>query len=139
MRTVRGTAGPVHDVIEANSLLTGRRWISLSTRATRARTSGQTARLGQFDFWAVGVLRSAVHFSQLTQLQLKYSAMAPARRPKVKTATLSVRLDPVIKAAAEAAAVLERRSVTGLLEVLILNHCRTLGISPDSYTKESRK
>ncbi|QCS66872.1 hypothetical protein EC609_11035 [Achromobacter denitrificans] len=65
--------------------------------------------------------------------------MAPARRPKIKTATLSVRLDPAIKAAAEAAAVFERRSVTGLLEVLILNHCRTLGISPGSRAKESRK
>lgn len=70
-----------------------------------------------------------------TQIQ----SMAPARRPKVKTATLTVRLDPVIKAAAEAAAVLERRSLTGLLEVLILNHCRTLGISPDSSAKESRQ
>jgi len=29
--------------------------------------------------------------------------------------------------------------VTGLLEVLILNHCRTLGISPDSRAKEFRK
>ena len=87
----------------------------------------------------MGVLWSAVHFSQLTQFQLNYSAMAPARRPKVKTATLSVRLDPVIKAAAEAAAVLERRSLTGLLEVLILNHCQTLGISPDSRAKEFRK
>ena len=65
--------------------------------------------------------------------------MAPARRPKIKTATLTVRIDPVIKAAAEAAAVLERRSLTGLLEVLILNHCRTLGISPDSSAKESRQ
>lgn len=65
--------------------------------------------------------------------------MAPARRPKIKTATLSVRLDPEIKAAAEAAAELERRSLTGLLEVLILNHCRTMGISPKSRAKESRK
>jgi len=65
--------------------------------------------------------------------------MAPARRPKIKTATLTVRIDPVIKAAAEAAAVLERRSLTGLLEVLILNHCRTLGISLDSSAKESRQ
>lgn len=87
----------------------------------------------------MGVLWTAVHFFQFTLLQLKYSAMAPARRPKVKTATLSVRLDPVIKAAAESAAVLERRSLTSLLEVLILNHCRTLGIRPDSRAKEPRK
>ena len=87
----------------------------------------------------MGVLWSAVHFSQLTQLQLKFSAMAPARRPQVKTATLSVRLDHGIKATAEAAAALERRSLTGLLEILILNHCHTLGVSPDSRAKESRK
>lgn len=73
----------------------------------------------------------------VTPTQVRF--MTPARRPKIKTATLTVRIDPVIKAAAEAAAALERRSLTGLLEVLILNHCRTLGISPDSSAKESRQ
>lgn len=57
--------------------------------------------------------------------------MVISRRPKVKTATLTVRLDPKIKAAAEAAAVREHRSLTSLLEVLILEHCRTLGLSPE--------
>lgn len=73
------------------------------------------------------------------QLPLNYSAMAPARRPKIKTATLSVRLDPAIKAAAESAAALNRRSLTSLLEVLILNHCQTMGIRPNSRAKELRK
>ena len=57
--------------------------------------------------------------------------MAIARRPKVKTATLTVRLDPKIKAAAEAAAEYEHRSLTNFLEVLIVNHCQTLGLSPE--------
>lgn len=65
--------------------------------------------------------------------------MAIPRRPKVKTATLTVRLDPKIKAAAEAAAEHERRSLTSLLEVLIVNHCRTLGLSPEHFAKESRQ
>ena len=65
--------------------------------------------------------------------------MAPARRPKIKTATLTVRIDPLIKAAAEAAAVHERRSLTSLLEVLILNHYRTLGLTPDPSAKEFRQ
>ena len=57
--------------------------------------------------------------------------MVISRRPKVKTATLTVRLDPKIKAAAEAEDVRENRSLTSLLEVLILEHCRTLGLSPE--------
>lgn len=65
--------------------------------------------------------------------------MPAARRPKVKTATLTVRLDPRIKAAAEAAAKHERRSLTSLLEVLILNHCRRLGLNPDQLVKESQQ
>lgn len=65
-------------------------------------------------------------------------SMVPARRPKIKTATLTVRIDPMIKAAAEAAAAHERRSLTSLLEVLILNHCRTLGLTPDPSAKEIR-
>ncbi len=62
--------------------------------------------------------------------------MAITRRPKVKTATLTVRLDPKIKAAAEAAAEYEHRSLTNFLEVLIVNHCQTLGLSPEYFAKE---
>jgi hypothetical protein len=50
-------------------------------------------------------------------------------RPKVKTATMTLRLDPEIKAAAEAAAMREHRSITNLIEVLILNHCESIGLS----------
>lgn len=59
------------------------------------------------------------------------------RRTKIKTATLTVRLDPKIKAAAEAAAEQDHRSLTSLLEVLIVNHCRALGLNPERPSKES--
>lgn len=62
--------------------------------------------------------------------------MTAIRRPKVKTATLTVRLDPKIKAAAEAAAEQDHRSLTSLIEVLIVNHCRTLGMNPERFAKE---
>lgn len=74
-----------------------------------------------------------------TLCRFSHPPMAIPRRPKVKTATLTVRLDPKIKAAAEAAAEHERRSLTSLLEVLIVNHCRTLGLSPEHFAKESRQ
>jgi hypothetical protein len=41
---------------------------------------------------------------------------------------MTLRLDPKIKAAAVAAAIRERRSITSLIEVLILNHCEALGL-----------
>lgn len=62
--------------------------------------------------------------------------MTTTGRPKVKTATLTVRLDPRIKAAAEAAAQHEHRSLTSFLEVLIVNHCRTLGLNPEHFSKK---
>lgn len=65
--------------------------------------------------------------------------MAITQRPKIKTATLTVRLDPKIKAAAEAAAEYEHRSLTNFLEVLIVNHCQTLGLSPEQFAKEPRQ
>lgn len=59
-----------------------------------------------------------------------------SQRPKVKTATLTLRLDPQVKAAAEAAAIRERRSMTSLIEVLILNHCEAVGLTPARNAKE---
>jgi hypothetical protein len=57
-------------------------------------------------------------------------------RPKVKTATMTLRVDPRIKAAAEAAAQRDHRSITSLIEVLILNHCRSVGLNPMHTTEE---
>jgi hypothetical protein len=55
----------------------------------------------------------------------------PPGRPKTKTATLTLRIEPRIKAAAEAAAYRDRRSVASLVEVLILEHCRAVSIPVD--------
>jgi hypothetical protein len=46
-------------------------------------------------------------------------------RPKTKTAIVQLRVAPNLKAAAELAAERDHRSLTGLIEVLILNHCKT--------------
>ncbi len=50
----------------------------------------------------------------------------------MKTATLNLRIDPVLKEAARIAASLEHRSVANLVEVLIRQHCERVGVSiPD--------
>lgn len=59
-----------------------------------------------------------------------------SQRPKVKTATMTLRLDPRIKPEAEAAAVREHRSMTSLIEVLILNHCEAVGLTSARNAKE---
>ncbi len=41
---------------------------------------------------------------------------------------LALRVDPAIKAAVEIAAKLENRTVTNLIETLIVEHCRQRGI-----------
>jgi hypothetical protein len=54
----------------------------------------------------------------------------PRGRPKIKTATVTLRVDPEIKAAAEKAAAQDHRSLTNLVEVLLVNHCRSLNLYP---------
>lgn len=62
----------------------------------------------------------------------------PRGRPKIKTATVTLRVDPAVKAAAELAAQHDRRSLTNLVEVLLINHCRSLNLYPISTpTKEA--
>ena len=55
--------------------------------------------------------------------------MSP-RRPRIKTATVTLRVDPEIKAAAERAAKHDRRSLTNLVEVLLVSHCKSLNLYP---------
>jgi predicted HicB family RNase H-like nuclease len=43
-----------------------------------------------------------------------------------------MRVSPQVKAAAEIAAQHENRSVTSLVEVLIINHCKALNIHPEN-------
>ena len=46
-----------------------------------------------------------------------------------KTEVVSVRVPPDIKAALVAAALAERRSLASMLEVIVLDYCRSKGIS----------
>jgi predicted HicB family RNase H-like nuclease len=57
---------------------------------------------------------------------------------KLKTATMSLRIEPQTKAAAKLAARAERRSVANFIEVLILRHCQERGIEIRS-SKASRR
>ncbi len=57
-----------------------------------------------------------------------------------KTATLNLRIDPVLKEAIREAALLEHRSVANMVEVLIRKHCEEVGIAileQQSLFKES--
>jgi len=46
-----------------------------------------------------------------------------------KTATLNLRIDPLLKEAVRIAALRDHRSIANLIEVLIRNHCAANGIS----------
>jgi hypothetical protein len=52
-------------------------------------------------------------------------------KAKTKTAVMTLRVHPTIKAAAKQAAEHDRRSVTNLVEVLILDRCKILNIPVD--------
>lgn len=47
----------------------------------------------------------------------------------MKTEVVSARVPPDVKAALSAAAEVERRSVTSMLEVMVLSYCREHGIA----------
>lgn len=59
---------------------------------------------------------------------MQYIKSMPGRRKKAKTTTVTLRVTPELKAAAEVAADRDHRSLTGLIEVLILNHCKSQNI-----------
>jgi len=62
----------------------------------------------------------------------------PPGKPKIKTAVLTLRVDPVVKEVAEIAAKQDHRSVTSFIEVLILKHCDHVGIKiPSGKETES--
>ena len=48
--------------------------------------------------------------------------------PKLKTANMSLRIEPPIKAAAKRAARRQRRSLANFIEILILQYCKKVGI-----------
>lgn len=47
-----------------------------------------------------------------------------------------MRVDPLVKAAAELAAERARRSVTSLIEVLVLDHCKEIGIDLSTHKRK---
>lgn len=49
---------------------------------------------------------------------------------------MTLRVDPEIKAAAQEAAAQDRRSLTSLVEVLLVNHCKTLNLYPLTPTSK---
>ena len=57
--------------------------------------------------------------------QMRYNGCMP---PK-KTATLNLRIDPILKEAAREAAIREHRSIANLVELLIRKHCADVSIS----------
>lgn len=58
------------------------------------------------------------------------------KRPKTKTAVITLRVDPQVKAAAELAAERDHRSLTSFIEVLILKHCKGLDMQPQTPRPE---
>lgn len=65
--------------------------------------------------------------------------MSTTRHPKVKAATLTVRLDLRVKTGAVAVAEREPRSLTRLVVILIVNHCRTLQFAPEHFAEETHQ
>lgn len=61
----------------------------------------------------------------------------PKDRRKTKTAIMQLRVPPQLKAAAEVAAERDHRSLTGFIEVLILNHCKAHDIPIQVTSQET--
>lgn len=60
----------------------------------------------------------------------------PRGKPKIKTVTITLRVAPQLKTIAELAAEQDHRSLTNLIEVLILNHCEKQGIKTVTPTQK---
>jgi hypothetical protein len=63
--------------------------------------------------------------------------------PVTKTEVVSIRVPPDVKAALVAAAGLERRSLATMVEIMVLDYCKSRGIgttpAPTSKPARSRK
>lgn len=70
-------------------------------------------------------------------VKTQYICRMPRGRPKTKTTTVTLRVTPELKAAAEVAADRDHRSLTSLIEVLILNHCKSENIPVIASSKEA--
>ena len=63
----------------------------------------------------------------------------PEGKPKPTTVSMTFRVGPRVKKAAEVAAKRDRRSLTNFIEVLVLEHCESVGIDPDLLHSEEIK
>jgi len=61
------------------------------------------------------------------------------QKSKSKTAVMTLRVAPAIKAAAEIAAERDHRSLTNLIEVLIIKHCESSGIKLTHLRRETKE
>ena len=69
------------------------------------------------------ILLIALHICSKTDMR---------QRSKLKTASIQVRVEPSLKAAAEKAAILEHRTLTNWIEVLIIGRCKELNVDAAS-------
>ena len=58
---------------------------------------------------------------------------------RTKISTLSLRIEPALKAAVREAANREHRSVANMVEILIRRHCDQAGIPIDSRIEDNRR
>ncbi len=68
-----------------------------------------------------------------------YNIGMPRGKPRLKTAVLTLRIEPQVKTVAELAARHDRRSVASLIEVLVLAHGKMLGIEPPQPNTQEYK
>ena len=78
-------------------------------------------------------------FSVVVWLCFPRYRIGMGRASSLKTAVLTLRIAPRIKVAAEEAAEKDHRSVTNLIEVLLIDHCRRIGISVGTATDPRAK
>ena len=63
----------------------------------------------------------------------------PKSRPKVRTTTIQLRTDPLLKAAAMQAAAVDQRNLSNWIEVLIRDRCKQLNVpTPTPLSQETQ-
>lgn len=68
-----------------------------------------------------------------------YNARMARPKQKLKTVQVSMRMDKSIKDVADRVARIEHRNFSNLIEKLVLDHGKSLGIEPESQVSRSAK
>jgi hypothetical protein len=87
--------------------------------AGRGGTNSERGRSKKFHRYLVQTCVDRVH-------TLYWSTMG-AKRPRVKTADVNIRITPKLKEAARKAAQLDQRTLSSLIERLLTEHCQKVG------------